>query len=239
MITRLKKYYYRYIYNLDSIENKKINIKKNSCGIVVNYKTPDLIKTFLLNFRIYYPQLHLIIVDNSNFDRSSDFIYYFCKKDGNVTLLANMFNFHHGPGLHKAIEYVKDYFKYALIMDSDIVFKRIGMIESMKKIIPKKFISCGKIQSVTIRGMNNNDINSIPYIHPSCMYLNISQYLKLPPAKLHGAPFIDTFSAVKQQGNENLLIDFDVEIFMQHLGRGTVIRTGGYHTKKHPKYEGK
>ena len=37
---------------------------------------------------------------------------------------------------------------------------------------------------------------------------------------------------------QDLLIDFDVSNYVTHLGRGTVIRTGGYHTKNHPKYSG-
>ena len=86
--------------------------------------------------------------------------------------------------------------------------------------------------------MNNNEGGSISYIHPSCMYLNINEYLQLSPAKLHGAPFIDTFSNVKKKCAENLLIDFDVSKYINHLGRGTVNRTGGYHTKNHPKYAG-
>ena len=83
--------------NLDTLENKKMASISDTCGIVVNYKTPDLIKYFLYNFRITFPKLHLLIVDNSNFDRSTDIIYSVCKKDGNMTLLANMFNLHHGP----------------------------------------------------------------------------------------------------------------------------------------------
>ena len=68
------------------------------------------------------------------------------------------------------------------------------------------------------------------------MYLNINEYLQFPPAKLHGVPFINTFSNVKEQETENLLINFEVPNYINHLGRGTVIRTGGYHTKNHPKY---
>jgi hypothetical protein len=70
------------------------------------------------------------------------------------------------------------------------------------------------------------------------MYLNIKEYLKFAPAKLHGAPFIDTFKSVKERGMQDLLIDFDVSNYVTLLGRGTVIRTGGYHTKNHPKYSG-
>ena len=96
--------------NLDTLENKKMTSISDTCGIVVNYKTPDLIKNILSNFRATFPELHLVIVDNSNFDRSTDLIYSVCKKDGNMTFLANFFNLHHGPGLHKAIQYNENYF---------------------------------------------------------------------------------------------------------------------------------
>ena len=238
VLTAFKKFYYKYLKNLDKIEKNRLNSKGNTCGIVVNYKTPDLIKKYLSNFRKYFSNLHLVIVDNSNYDRSTDLIYSICKRDGNMTLLANVFNIHHGPGLHKAIQYVEDYFKFALIMDSDILFHKKGILDDMKKILTEKFMFCGKIEQVSVRGMNNEEEESISYIHPSCMYLNINEYLQLPPAKLHGAPFIDTFSSVKEQNKQNLLIDFEVSNYITHLGRGTVIRTGGYHTKNHPKYAG-
>ena len=238
ILPALKKIYYRYIKNLDVLERNKIASISDTCGIVVNYKTPDLIRKFLSDFRHYYPDLHLLILDNSNFDRSTDLIYSVCKKDGNMTFLANFFNLHHGPGLHKAIQYIENYFEFALIMDSDLQFHSHGMLEKIKTIVPENFICCGKIEEVSERGMNTEEQTIIPYIHPSCMYLNIKEYLKLLPAKLHGAPFIDTFKSVKEKGLQDLLIAFDVSNYITHLGRGTVIRTGGYHTKKHPKYSG-
>ena len=238
ILTALKKIYYKYIINLDKVEKNKMASISHTCGIVVNYKTPDLINKYLANFRKYFSDLHLVIVDNSNYDRSTDLIYSICKRDGNMTLLANVFNIHHGPGLHKAIQYVEDYFKFALIMDSDILFHKKGILNDMNKILPEKFICCGKIGQVTKRGIGTTNRNSILYIHPSCMYLNINEYLQFPPAKLHGAPFIDTFSSVKEQGKQNLLIDFEVSNYINHLGRGTVTRTGGYHIKTHPKYSG-
>ena len=238
ILPALKKIHYRYINNLDVLESNKMTSIGDTCGIVVNYKTPDLIRNFLSDFRYYYPDLHLLIVDNSNFDRSTDLIYSICKKDGNMTMLANFFNLHHGPGLHKAIQYVENYFKFALIMDSDLTFHSHGMLEKIKAIVPKNFICCGKMVDVSKRGMNTKEQTIIPYIHPSCMYLNIKEYLKFAPAKLHGAPFIDTFNSVKVKGMQDLLIAFDVSNYVTHLGRGTVIRTGGYHTKNHPKYSG-
>ena len=238
ILPALKRIYYRYINNLDELENNKMDSITDTCGIVVNYKTPDLIKNLLTNFREYFPKLHLVVVDNSNFDRSTNLIFSFCKKDGNMTLLANKFNLHHGPGLHKAIRYIENYFDFALIMDSDIKFHRHGILESMKNKLPTDFICCGKIEMIDDSGINTNKQNTIQYIHPSCMYLNINEYLKLSPAKLHGSPFIDTFKSVQEKGKSDFLIDFDVNKYMNHLGRGTVIRTGGYHTKNHPKYDG-
>ena len=112
ILPALKKIYYRYINNLDVLESKKMDSIGDTCGIVINYKTPGLIKKYLADFRYYYPDLHLLIVDNSSFDRSTDLIYSVCKKDGNMMLLANFFNFHHGPGLHKAIQYIENYFEF-------------------------------------------------------------------------------------------------------------------------------
>ena len=92
ILPALKKIYYRYIKNLDVLESNKMASIGDTCGIVINYKTPDLIRKFLSDFRHYYPDLHLLILDNSNFDRSTNLLFSFCKKDGNMTLLANKFN---------------------------------------------------------------------------------------------------------------------------------------------------
>ena len=66
--------------NLDNLENKKIASICDTFGIVVNYKTPNLIKNILSNFRCTFPELHLVIVDNSNFDRSTDIIFLYVEK---------------------------------------------------------------------------------------------------------------------------------------------------------------
>ena len=47
IIPALKKLYYRYINNLDIVEKNKFNSISDTCSIVVNYKTPDLIKRVL------------------------------------------------------------------------------------------------------------------------------------------------------------------------------------------------
>ena len=80
ILPALKKIYYRYINNLDVLERNKIASISDTCGIVVNYKTPDLIRKFLSDFRHYYPDLHLLILDNSNFDRSTDLIILSVKR---------------------------------------------------------------------------------------------------------------------------------------------------------------
>ena len=59
-----------------------------------------------------------------------------------MTLLANMFNLHLGLGPYNAMQYIAGYFNFALIMDSDILFHKYGLIEAMKEILPEKFICC-------------------------------------------------------------------------------------------------
>ena len=54
VLPAFKKFYYKYLKNLDKIEKNRLNSKGNTCGIVVNYKTPDLIKKYLSNFRQYF-----------------------------------------------------------------------------------------------------------------------------------------------------------------------------------------
>ena len=96
-----------------------------------------------------------------------------------MTLLANMFNLHLGLGPYNAMQYIAGYFNFALIMDSDILFHKYGLIEAMKEILPEKFICCFKIGEVNIRGIGTTDRDSISYIHPRRMAF-IFSYIPSP-----------------------------------------------------------
>ena len=201
-----------------------------ACGITINYKTLRLIKGCVKAFRKYYPSTHLIIIDNSNFDRSSDWIFAFAKKDKNTTVLANAYNAHHGPSMHMGLAVSANLFKYALVFDSDVHFIKSGLIEDiLKQIDGRPFLCSGALTQVNENGFDVAEGQGIPYIHPCCMLVDVIQYLKFRPFKKHGAPALDTMKDVQDKGTGGLLIPFTVRDYYKHHYGGTSKATGGMH----------
>ena len=216
----------------DHFEKRKIEALPKTCGLLVNYKTLKITKYCLTSFRKFYPRVPLIVIDNSDYDQSSDWLYQFAKKDTNTMLLFNTYNMHHGPSMHNGIILAHNLFENVLIFDSDILFLKSNIIEDMLTAIgDKKFICCGIMGWVDNNGLNVKKNEGIPYVHPRCILININEYLKLPPFQKHGAPCLDTMKFIYDNKLTNLLIEFDIDPYVKHLYKGTVNETGGYHLK--------
>ena len=214
----------------DKLEKKRLFKNDDIAGLVINYKTLKHIKNCVTSFRKFYPNMHLLIIDNSRYDSSSEWIYTFAKKDKNISVILNTYNMHHGPSMHKGIVYLKDLFDNVLIFDSDIIFYKKDIILDMKKKInDNKYLCQGVMVWVDENGINVEGKLGIPYIHPLCMLLNIEEYLNYKPFKKHGAPCIDTMKDIQDKNKEILLKEFPVFDYLKHIGRGTVNKTGGYH----------
>lgn len=195
---------------------KKIDIS-DITAITVNYMTTDLIEQSINSFRSFYPETPIIIIDNSNFDDSTEWIYKFAKQDRNTSLIIMNRNMHHGPGMHQGILLANT--KKILLFDTDITFLKDGLLETMIKCAPpNRWYGVGNIEMC--RGAK--------YVHPRCMLLNKEEYLKHNQFIRHGAPCIRAMLQLRDL-REPVLVDFDCYRFVLHEKRGTVKRTGGYH----------
>ena len=224
---------------------------KNVTAITVNYKTKDLIETSLIQFRKYYPDIQLIIVDGSSFDESSEWIYEFAKKDKKTRVLFNNFNIHHGPGMDTGLRLVRT--PYSFLFDTDTNIVKDGMIEKMLNMVAfnQDFYSIGTLHNINDYGFDimppyNGLIiqnvtkikerdKGIHYIHPRAKLLNNKQYFQFFPFIKHGAPCAAAYKSLQKANKQNLLFHFPVLEYIVHPdGKGgTVAKSGlGLYTKK-------
>jgi len=186
---------------------------EKTAAMVVNYKTKDLISKSVLSFRKYYPDIHLLIVDGSSYDDSTDWVYKFCQEDLNSTLIACTFNIHHGPGMNLGLHLLN--YDYVYIFDSDTFLNKASLLEQMFKIVRDlpSWYGVGDVVGVQDNGMDDNE-NGFPYLHPRCMLIQRCMYFKFHPFFKHGAPCIKAMTQIKNQGLTKLLIDFNVDAFL-------------------------
>lgn len=221
-------------------------INKNTTAIVVSYKCLDLIKESTTCFRKYYPEMKLIIVDGSSFDKSSKWVYDFARKDKNTRVLFNGYNIHHGPGMDAGIRISDTIMIFTF--DTDTFLIKPNLIENMYEVVKNKnFYSIGTLHNVNNSGVDIiepyqgeeislvDDIEGrqkeIKYIHPRAKLIFKPNYLKFVPFTKHGAPCICSYAGINVSKHTSLLYHFPVHKYIYHpTGRGgTVSRTGGFH----------
>ena len=180
-------------------------------AIIVSYNTPELLKGCYESIRKFYPELHCILVDQSD-ENSTCFNYVKTRNNYYNTKVLLKKNYGHGPGIKFGIELCKS--EYFLLIDSDVVIKKEGVIESMLSLMEKGVYGVGHIMQVNSKGLNVE--NGIPYLHPHFALIKKEEYLKFKPAINHGAPMLEAMKSCT-----SLLLDFPVKNYIIHHERGT------------------
>ena len=196
--------------------------------VSVNYCTPDLITRAVQSFREHYPQTPLLLIDNGSGDDSVDHLMALqAAHPDHTDLVLNTENRHHGPAMDQALRTVDT--PLVLFLDSDIVVRRHGFVEAMRRAltdVPHSYAT-GKIIWMNRRGFDvDESAGGTPYIRPICMMVRRPLYLSLPPFRRHGAPCLENMKAAHQQ--KLRLVPFPIEDYIEHDGRGTASRHG-YH----------
>lgn len=206
--------------------------------IMVCYNTKDLARKAYESVRKFYPDISMIIVDNSDRnDPCTDYVAML--KSGKTRVIRPGRNIGHGPGMDTGIRNVGT--RYALLMDSDVVIRR-DCISAMIKNMGDGTFGVGKIVHVSRWGnsegkpayMNPKAIkyyayygkpgrkHTIPYLHPYFHLINVEKYRKLKPYVHHGAPCVLTMLDLYNKGrSRRVLVNFPVEKYVAHRGRGT------------------
>lgn len=195
-------------------------------AVIINYKTPELTLAAVESLRLYYHGLKIIVIDNgSKMNYLERLKFETTLIFSGVELISNTKNIHHGPAMHQAINYITT--DYALFFDSDCKVIKKGFLEKMIKLIKtdKLNYAVGKLIFLNKRGFPTDDPQKgFAYIKPFAMLLKCDIYKKLPPFKKHGSPCLENMIAAVNNGFK--LINFDVEEYILHLGRGTASKYG-------------
>jgi glycosyltransferase involved in cell wall biosynthesis len=195
-------------------------------AVIINYQTPDLTKTAITSFRKIYPQIPILLIDNGSKDNSREVLIRIVGNNPDlIKLVANEKNFHHGPAMHQAIGLLQD--EFILFLDSDCEVMKGGFIEGMLKELESddKNYAAGKLIHLNKRGFDvPQSGRSIKYIRPICMLIRRSLYKELEPFQYHGAPCMKNLIDASKRGYN--LLDFKIEDYIHHKGRGTASRFG-------------
>jgi hypothetical protein len=189
--------------------------------IVVGYNTLEMTRRCLESLVVFYPNAHMVLVDNGSNDGSAQYVSLVAQVRHGTAIL-NSINIGHGPAMHQALKYCKT--KYALTLDSDSVILKGGWIERMLDVMlhDDKIYAIGTLLHVDAAG----DVHptGYEYIHPARMLMDIDKYKLLTPFNAHGAPCVMNMrDAVKAGYILAQLIDLTVDgdEFVQHLRGGT------------------
>jgi GT2 family glycosyltransferase len=191
--------------------------------VIINFQTPDLLKTAIESFRKYYPTSNLTVLDNGSKDNSREVIERICgvvpKKTTSILLKSNIY---HGPAMDCAMKTIEE--EYVLFLDSDTETKKGGFIEQMLEELEasENAYGIGRYITVNKRGFSSEIGNTL--LAPAYMMLRRSLYSKFPPFEHHGQPVLRNFTAAQQLGYT--LLSFPIEDYIEHSWRGTASRFG-------------
>jgi glycosyltransferase involved in cell wall biosynthesis len=195
-------------------------------AVIINFKTPDLIRRAATSFRTFYPTVQLLLIDNGSHDESVDVLRELHHQSPDHTsLIMNEENRHHGPAMDQALRHEQT--PFVLFLDSDCEVLRGGLIEGMVDLAEKNPTSyaIGKRIWMNSRGFDVRDGSTAhPYIRPICMLIRRQMYLSLPPFQRHGAPCLKNMLHAVRNGMT--LLNFPIEDHIVHKGRGTAARHG-------------
>jgi hypothetical protein len=205
--------------------------------VVVSYNSPELIRNLLASLRRFYPNpVH--VVDGSSAEHVDAIRAAVAPFEG-VTLHVQGYNIHHGPGMAWAIQTLP-LGPVALFLDSDIVVLRDGFIEAMLAELQPQHYGVGGVAYVNREGFDiPYAYGAVPYLHPPCMLCNVEVMKQWPMPVKHGAPMVAPMRALHDAGRSSLLKHLDWtlndvtpgtgKVYIDHVGRGTVMNTQGYH----------
>ncbi|MBV8604530.1 MAG: glycosyltransferase [Pelomonas sp.] len=206
--------------------------------LTVSYNTPQLLHDLLESVRRFYANT-IHVVDGSDAEHA-EAIRAVAARFAGVELHAKGYNIHHGPGMSWGLRELA-LGPRVLVVDSDVVFLRAGLIEALDAALPAEAYGVGAVQAVNRGGFNvPAGAGAIPYLHPAMMLCNREVLLRWPMPVKHGAPMIEAMVALHDAGRSDLLVHLDwvlndfsrettEKVYFDHLWQGTVKRTGGYH----------
>jgi glycosyltransferase involved in cell wall biosynthesis len=195
-------------------------------AVVVNYRTLDLTRRCAESFRVHYPDVPLLLIDNGSGDESTDYIRAAGDELRNVRAQLNQHNRYHGPALDQGMRLAET--AYVFTLDSDCEVLRGGFLEQMLELLAQPGIyAAGELRYKNRYGFTHAygyqgrtpKRRWIPYAHPYAMLLDREKYLSLRPFVHHGAPSIRNMQDAKRSGLA--VVDFPIREYVAHHMQGT------------------
>ncbi len=192
--------------SLKSLVTKNVRLA-NTSVFTVNYNTPDLVQRLLNSVRLFYPDIHFVVLDNSDEADKATEVAEIAEKDGNMTVHAVGKNLHHGPGMGFGIR--KCPTEHVLVIDSDNEFMRSGLLQMMLEYMDPEVMAVGIVARVDEDGMDTRhpvlgvspvSAKSVPYVLPHTMLVRRGIFDAYPEPIKHGAPMISTCTAMWEAG---------------------------------------
>ena len=179
--------------------------------VIVNYNTFAQTRRCIDTLLDNEPDSFVILIDGSTSE--IDLVATFATRwpSNRFTMRQFRYNIHHGPGLDFGLKTARLMgYNRAITLDSDIEVKPKavrgdpGIADIFNSAINLHFkthpsninnwLGCGHVGTCDelgyTKGLKPESKQSIRYLHPSIAMINITRYLEVKPAILHGAPFI-------------------------------------------------
>lgn len=173
--------------------------------LICQNKTHDLIRLCLESLFTFYPKITTLVVNGSPNDQSGRWLKTQEAMRDNLTVWDRTGYDSHGVAMHEAIiGHVKS--KYVLMLDSDVIFKRHGVIEIMYSSIKSDpYFAVGSLMNVTLSnhacGAPKDENDVLRYIHPSCGLVDVEMYKSFKSNFTdHGAPCVYPMIEAQEKG---------------------------------------
>jgi glycosyltransferase involved in cell wall biosynthesis len=202
-------------------------------GVVVNYNTPDLLKTAIASIRQFY-NFPIIVIDGSDEPEALDFFNVRVKKVG--------YNIGHGLGMDLGIRMAKT--NFVLTFDTDIEMKK-PCIELMLKEAKIDTYAIGRRYLRNNVSFYNQHRDIFPYhaiayiIDPAFQLVNKEEYLKYAPFISDGSPTVLSYHDLSRHKiAKDVTVHFPVFDYVDHKRAGTRnrIQMSEYEHPDNPKW---
>ena len=186
-------------------------------AVIVNFRTPGLIRDAVISLKMVYPDLALTAVDNGSGDGASvDVICELAERFAAITPVFLPHNEGHGPPMHRAMMEAKT--DLAFTMDSDVIVRRGGFLERMETRLREAGLYA--IGPIWWRDWYNDN----HYLSPVAGLYDLAVYRTLPP--FEHAPDIAQTNMREAQRRGLKVEDFPIFDYLWHIEQGTRGRYG-------------
>lgn len=173
--------------------------------LICQRQTRDATQLCIESLLRFYPNVKILVVDGRSQDSSTLYLQFMSLKYPNIRLWERDGTNSHGDTMHEAIMgYINT--EYVLLMDSDVITMRHGMIEGMMDQFKKNdnLYATGNLMVVTRAndccGIPLDEADAIRYAHPCLSIYHVPTYKMLERSTDHGSPFCYNMQDAERKG---------------------------------------